>query len=153
MLSLAYENSFVYIFDVQNGYKHKLITSSTSGSYSPKFYNYDQNIIVGGGWQSGVIDVIDISSGQIVKKLNDFQNYVYSLILTNGGDHLIAGGYDKDLRLYETSDWRLKQTIAMAHKSAISSIVLDNTESFLVTGSSASSQSNNDITIWKVEYK
>ena len=152
-ISGGYEKNFVYIYSIHKGFVKKLTTSSKSGSYSPLFYNNDQNILVGSGYGSGVIDLIEIESGIINKTINAFENYVYKLKLSSDDRFLFTGGYDQIIKVYDTWSWLPLKTYDLSHSGVINDIVLDEKQSILVTGSNASGSKTNGLIVWKVIYK
>eukprot|EP00177_Eucheuma_denticulatum_P008135 GFKZ01014818.1.p1 GENE.GFKZ01014818.1~~GFKZ01014818.1.p1 ORF type:complete len:617 (-),score=58.73 GFKZ01014818.1:910-2760(-) len=105
--------------------------------------------IVNGVWRGGRTDVRRVVSNEVenVTRLSDAEsaagcrmelsghsNDVYAVRFHPDGNALVAGGYDRIVRLYDTETGSLLKTFS-GHKSSISSIAYNARGNVIITGS------------------
>ncbi|QVL32069.1 NB-ARC domain protein [Telmatocola sphagniphila] len=95
-------------------------------------FSPDGKTLVSGSFQE--LNIWDIDSGKLKKKLTGFADRVTALDFSHDGKYLATGGgaptEDGELRLYQTSDWKLIQDIKPAHSDTVYAVQFspDNTK-------------------------
>ena len=99
----------------------------------------DERIIVGGGFD-GIMKVIDINEGKVIKEIKNYSKCWGILVIDNGV--FFTGGEDKAIRIYRVDNFENIITIHNAHDSDINGFC------FIKDGLIASYSYDKTIKIW-----
>ena len=102
-LNGGYENNNVYIVNTGTQELSTVPTPDNGGTYSPVFnaQNGFLRLAVGGGFDNGGIEVIDVSALAVEASIPVFLHYNYALAFDQTDGYLVCGGYDGIIKLFK----------------------------------------------------
>jgi WD40 repeat protein len=83
-------------------------------------------------YSDGCIRIFDLRTWQMIYAFEAHQHSVFALQYSPDGQQLVSGGRDAHLKIWETSDYTLRQDIA-AHIFAINDLVFSPDAQYLAT--------------------
>ncbi len=129
----------VIIWDIINYKKIKLINNAFCSCWNAMKKFDEERIIVGGGY-NGIMKVININDGIVVKDIKNYSKCWGILVIDNGV--FFTGGEDKAIRIYRIDNYENISIIKNAHDSDINGFC------FIKDGLIVSYSHDKNIKIW-----
>ena len=129
----------VIIWDIINYKKIKFINNTFCSCWNAMKKFDEERIIVGGGY-NGIMKVININDGIVVKEIKNYSKCWGILVIDNGV--FFTGGEDKAIRIYRIDNYENITIIKNAHDSDINGFC------FIKDGVIASYSHDKKIKIW-----
>ena len=134
-LSGGYGNDTVLLIDVTSSETYKITVTPNQGTYSPSFFklNGELKLVVGGGYEDGSIEIIDVATHSFESSVPVFLSYNYSVSVDSGQNYMACGGYNSEIRVLKIGDNEFT-TVFSDTPGLINKIKFSNDNKFLVAG-------------------
>jgi WD40 repeat protein len=101
----GYDKDYVTIINTNNGDVTTITTPDNEGTYSPVFYEHGGTLFlaVGGGYQNGSIELIDVDALQLETTIPVFPNYNYALDFDPSEEYVVTGGYNGIIKIFSVN--------------------------------------------------
>jgi WD40 repeat protein len=97
------------------------------------------------GTKAGIVGVIDVASGKIIREINAHSNSVYSVAFSPDGNTLASGGADRSIQMWNVTKGELVRTFE-GHRDTVDAVAISPNGKLLLSGGN-----DHEARLWDIE--